>query len=479
MALLLLLASGSNSNVTGSGSVAFGLLASGTGDVLPPPITGTASVAFGLTVSATGTVTPPPLGARGITRPIRGATDPRQARRRPSPLLVAARASVPPIDATGTALFALTTDGTGTVLPPEITATAAVAFALTTAGTGDVMPPPITGTGAALFGISVAGTATVVDTTPPVARGLLRPIRTPADPRRARRTALAQQLAARVTPPPIDGTGLSVFGLTVDGAGTVTPPPISGSGTVDLALTTTGAGTVTPPPISGTGSSLFGFTVTGSGTFGDTTPPVARGVVRPMRSRRDPRRMPTAGPQVVARTQIVATADGTGSAAFALTVNGAGSATPPAISGTGEAAFALTISGTGGTGDLTALVGRGVIRPIRQRPDPRRAPTRGPQLLAQTLHDTPASGTTRFALAISGSGLVALPNPTQPVRVVDRSRRLVQVVDACTVRLAVSAPTTTPRVTAADQSTRRVTVADASAPRLTVRDDSYLPEGTP
>lgn len=476
MALLLLLASGSAPNVTGNGSVAFGLSVSGAGDVLPPPISGTASASFGLTVSASGTATPSPLGARGITRPIRGATDPRQARRRPTPLLVAARASIPPIDGTGTALFALTTNASGTVLPPEVTATGSVAFALTIAGAGTVTLPPISGTGTALFALSVAGSGTAVDTTPPVSRGVLRPIRTPADPRRARRTALAQQLAARLTPPPIDGTGLSVFGLTVSGAGDVLPPPISGSGAVDLALTTTGSGTVTPPPISGTGASLFGLTVTGSGTFGDTTPPVARGVVRPMRSRRDPRRTPTAGPQVYARTQIIATADGTASVAFGLTVTSAGTAVPPGVTGAGSATFGLTVSGTGTTGDLGGLVGRGVVRPIRQRPDPRRAPTRGPQLVAQTLHDTPASGTTRFALSVSGAATVALPNPTQPVRVVDRSRLRVLVADASTARVTLVREALAKQITVADAGTVRTHVTDASRARVTVADDSFLPE---
>ncbi len=473
MSLLLLLASSSAPNVTASGSVAFGLSVSGAGTATPPPITGTASVAFGLTVSASGTVTPPPLGARGITRPIRGATDPRQARRRPSPLLVAARASVPPINATGAALFALSTDASGTATPPPITGTGTVAFGLTVTATGTATPPPITGTGTALFALSVAGSGAAVDTTPPVSRGVFRPIRTPADPRRARRTALAQSLAARPSVPPIDGTGATSFGLSIDGSGTATPPAIAGTGAIELGLSVAGDGTVTPPPISGTGSSLFGLTVTGSGTFGDTTPPVGRGVVRPMRTRRDPRRAPTAGPQVYATTQIVVT--GTGTASFGLSVSATGDAIPPGVTGTGATAFDLTVSGTADAA-TGGFVGRGVVRPVRSRPDPRRAPTRGPQVAAQTLHAIPGTASAGFALAVTATG-TAFP-PPRPVRVVDRSGRRVLVADAGTARVAVVRAAMPALVTTTDASTAHTLLIDASRARVAVADSSFLAEAT-
>jgi hypothetical protein len=175
---------------------------------------------------------------------------------------------------------------------------------------------------------------------------------------------------------------------------------------------------------------------------------VARGVVKPVRVRtgRDAR------PRAILTRQIEASAPaaitGTGEALFGLTVAGSGTATPPAITGTATALFGLTFTATGTVpASGGALVGRGVVRPVRGRRDPRTSVRTGPQQLARTAFDVTGTGTALFGLTLAATGTFTAP-AASPLRVLDATRRRVTVTAAASPTIT-AVDTTRPRVTAA------------------------------
>jgi len=222
-----------------------------------------------------------------------------------------------------------------------------------------------------------------------VARGVVKPVRVRTGRDARPRAILTRQIEASA-PAAITGTGEALFGLTVDGSGTATPPPITGTATALFGLTVTATGTV---PASGGGL-------------------VGRGVVRPVRGRRDPRTSVRTGPQQLARTAFDVT--GTGTAAFGLTVTGAGTVTVPTATGTATVLFGLTVTGTG-TAILPVVTG---------------------------------TGTALFGLTLAASGTFTAP-AASPLRVLDATRRRVTVTAADAAPTITAVDTTRPRVTAA------------------------------
>ncbi len=312
-----------------------------------------------------------------------------------------------PITGTATADLGVTVTASGDVADPPITGAATADLGLTVTAAGSLAAAPITGTATASVGITVAASGTMIDQRAPVARGAVRPLRGPRDPRAMRRV-VPQLLRTRSSVPPITGDGTAFVELTITASGTVAPPAITGDATALVGVTITASGTHTPPPITGAATALVGVTVTATGTAappaidgsalapfgltvvasGDVVPPPitgtgtallgvtvtasgtnaaagglsARGIIRPVRpphARRTPRMV---GAQLLTASRFAPSLEGTGTADIGLTVTATGTVTPPAIDGTATALVGITVSASGDviepiTGTATALFG--------------------------------------------------------------------------------------------------------------------------
>lgn len=281
-----------------------------------------------------------------------------------------------PITGTATADLGVTVTASGDVADPPITGAATADLGLTVTAAGTLAAAPITGTATASVGITVAASGTMIDQRAPVARGAVRPLRGPRDPR-ARRRVVPQLLRTRSSVPPITGDGTATVGLTITASGTVAPPAITGDATGLVGLTISASGTHTPPPITGDATALVELTVAATGT---------------------------AAPPAI---------DGSALAALGLTVAASGDVVPPPITGTGTALLGVTVTASATNAAAGGLSARGIIRPVRP-PNVRRIPSRsGPQLFAAPLPlAVTGSASALLGVTVTATGTATPPSVT-------------------------------------------------------------------